>query len=199
MNNQQKQTNFVPPHAGADRPSLPDVLAHSALQRAVCAVSRQCERIYCIDATAGNGHDTCFLAGLGKALQQDVRVLACDVQEQALVNTAERLKQCGLEAELILCGHEKILEYLPQDVLLAGAVLISVIFPEKSGKKILSPQKRKQALRLWKKFACVLFLRAVSVCIVIRGIKEGLRNTGRFQVLFQGLNRSSGAFFVFPI
>lgn len=174
MNNQQKQTNFVPPHAGADRPSLPDVLAYSALQRAVCAVSRQCERIYCIDATAGNGHDTCFLAGLGKALQQDVRVLACDVQEQALVNTAERLKQCGLEAELILCGHEKILEYLPQDVLLAGAVFNLGYLPGKERKENFIATKAETSLEALEKICMRLVPQGCISVHCYTGHKGGL-------------------------
>lgn len=151
MNNQQKQNGFVPPHVGAGRPSLLDTLAHSALRRAVCAVSRQSGRIYCIDATAGNGHDTCFLAGLGDALREDVRVLACDVQEQALANTAERLKQCGLEAELVLCGHEKILEYLPQEILLAGAVFNLGYLPGKERKENFVATKAETSLEALEK------------------------------------------------
>lgn len=45
------------------RPSLLDSLAHSAVFRAVQAISKyvnDTEPMYCIDATAGNGHDTCF-------------------------------------------------------------------------------------------------------------------------------------------
>jgi tRNA G37 N-methylase Trm5 len=46
-----------------------------------------------IDATAGNGHDTVFLAKLvGEAGQ----VIAFDVQEQAIVSTRERLAAEGL-------------------------------------------------------------------------------------------------------
>ena len=39
-----------------------------------------------VDATMGNGHDTAFLAQLAG------QVYAFDIQEQALVNTQERLE-----------------------------------------------------------------------------------------------------------
>ena len=43
-----------------------------------------------VDATMGNGHDTAFLAQLAG------QVYAFDIQEQALVNTQERLEKLGL-------------------------------------------------------------------------------------------------------
>lgn len=46
-----------------------------------------------IDATAGNGHDTLFLAQL---VGETGRVFACDVQEEALARTA-----CRLEAAFV--------------------------------------------------------------------------------------------------
>lgn len=120
------------------RPSLLDELAHSAIFRAVQAISKQmneAEAMYCIDATAGNGHDTCFLAGLGASLdvsaQKNYSVLACDVQEEALHNTRERLNVYGLQTELVLTGHEKIAEYLPEKSLLAGVLFNLGYLPKK--------------------------------------------------------------------
>ena len=60
-----------------------------------------------VDATAGNGHDTCFLAELvGPA----GHVYAFDIQEQALKNTAERLTAAGTRdrVTLIHAGHERM-------------------------------------------------------------------------------------------
>lgn len=60
-----------------------------------------------VDATMGNGHDTLFLA------QRAGRVLAFDIQEQALAATSERLAAAGVtNAELILAGHEQVDQYL---------------------------------------------------------------------------------------
>jgi len=57
-----------------------------------------------IDATCGNGNDTAFLAEVSS------RVLAFDIQEQAIQNTRERLKVEELEGkvELFHRGHEHI-------------------------------------------------------------------------------------------
>ena len=60
-----------------------------------------------VDATMGNGHDTAFLA------QRAGQVYAFDIQEQALVNTQERLKKLGLQhVRLILDGHQHVDQYV---------------------------------------------------------------------------------------
>lgn len=46
-----------------------------------------------VDATAGNGHDTEFLA---KAVSPDGRVFAIDIQQVAIQATATRLEKAGL-------------------------------------------------------------------------------------------------------
>jgi predicted methyltransferase len=64
----------------------------------------------CIDATAGNGHDTEFLCELTGETGQ---VLAFDIQEAALSHTRERLEAAGFlsRARLILDGHEHMSAY----------------------------------------------------------------------------------------
>ena len=60
----------------------------------------------CIDATMGNGNDTALLSQLaGKR----GRVLAFDIQKQALEHTEERLKRdnCPENYQLLLESHEK--------------------------------------------------------------------------------------------
>ena len=69
----------------------------------------------CIDATAGNGHDTeflCRLAGAGG------KVYAFDIQEQALENTRKKLEEDGFlsRARLICDGHERMEEYVKEMV-----------------------------------------------------------------------------------
>ncbi len=64
----------------------------------------------CIDATMGNGNDTLLLSVLAG---ENGRVLAFDIQEQALLHTRKRL----IEAEaprnytLLLESHEKMADY----------------------------------------------------------------------------------------
>lgn len=72
-----------------------------------------------IDATAGNGHDTVFLAhGVGAGGQ----VLAFDVQEAALASTRARARAEGVEARisLIADSHVRLEEH-------AGAQSIAVV------------------------------------------------------------------------
>lgn len=78
-------------------------LAGDALKAAV----RPGDRV--VDATMGNGHDTLFLCELvGPA----GKVYAFDIQEQALENTRERLREAGMadRAELFRLSHERMEE-----------------------------------------------------------------------------------------
>ena len=66
-----------------------------------------------VDATAGNGHDTLFLAA---STQPDCRIWALDIQAQALEKTKARLKEAQLEAKVTLCrhSHAELLEVIPE-------------------------------------------------------------------------------------
>ena len=69
---------------------------------------------YAVDATAGNGHDTLFLTKLVGATGQ---VFSFDIQEQALTETAKKLKenQCENMATLLLKSHSEIKNSLPEN------------------------------------------------------------------------------------
>lgn len=63
-----------------------------------------------VDATAGNGHDTVFLARLAGPAGQ---VHAFDVQEEAIRATRERLEEAGLltpAVHLHLASHDRLSE-----------------------------------------------------------------------------------------
>jgi len=64
-----------------------------------------------IDATAGNGHDTLFLARLAGMRG---RIAAFDVQPQAIAATRKKLEENGLgeRVDLYLLGHESMAETL---------------------------------------------------------------------------------------
>jgi 16S rRNA C1402 N4-methylase RsmH len=68
-------------------PPRPTELLHLLLRGEISAGD------FAIDATAGNGHDTLFLA---KAVGETGKVLAIDIQEQAIASTAARLENEGL-------------------------------------------------------------------------------------------------------
>lgn len=65
---------------------------------------------FCIDATAGRGRDTAFLCSL---VGEAGRVLAFDIQQEALDSTAELLAREGLtsRARLILDSHRNMAGY----------------------------------------------------------------------------------------
>lgn len=64
-----------------------------------------------IDATAGNGHDTLFLA---QQVMPGGRVFAFDVQQQAINNTRNRLDAAGYQQgiELFCTGHESMKQHV---------------------------------------------------------------------------------------
>lgn len=80
-------------------------LAADALARAI----RPGDRV--VDATLGNGHDTCMLAEL---VGEQGRVYGFDIQEDAVVRTREALQEKGLLArcELHAVGHEHVADYV---------------------------------------------------------------------------------------
>ena len=64
----------------------------------------------CIDATAGNGNDTLLLCQL---VGEDGKVIAFDIQEQAVANTRKRLEESGVlgQAEVLLKSHTDMSQY----------------------------------------------------------------------------------------
>ena len=63
----------------------------------------------CADLTAGNGHDTLYLAKKAR------HVYAFDIQQQALENTKERVKDYD-NVTCILDSHTKVKEYIHEPV-----------------------------------------------------------------------------------
>lgn len=75
-----------------------------------------------VDATAGNGHDTCFLAeGVGPG----GRVVAFDIQAEAVEATRRRLREAGLDERVEVLGesHARIAGRVPAGV---GAVMFNL-------------------------------------------------------------------------
>jgi len=72
-----------------------------------------------VDATAGNGHDTLFLAQL---VGQNGHVYSFDIQQDAIQATIDRLKENELEkrATVILDGHQHLSKYIEEEI--AGAI-----------------------------------------------------------------------------
>ncbi|WP_018921795.1 tRNA (mnm(5)s(2)U34)-methyltransferase [Salsuginibacillus kocurii] len=67
-----------------------------------------------IDATAGNGHDTLYLASL---VGEKGRVHSFDIQEQALTNTTQKLQEHEVYSRVNLhhAGHEQLKKKIDQE------------------------------------------------------------------------------------
>lgn len=65
-----------------------------------------------VDATAGKGHDTLFLA---RSVGPTGKVYAFDIQEPALEKTAEKLQSAGVADRVALLkeNHSRMKEYIP--------------------------------------------------------------------------------------
>ena len=85
-------------------PPRPTHLAHIILRETIQ------EGDVVIDATAGNGHDTVFLA---ECVGVTGRVLAFDVQESAIESARTRLRKAGFDsrAEFHLTSHARMSEH----------------------------------------------------------------------------------------
>lgn len=62
-----------------------------------------------IDATAGNGNETRYLAEL---VGEESCVYAFDVQQVALATTAQKLGPLQSRVKLVHDGHENVLQYI---------------------------------------------------------------------------------------
>jgi len=67
-----------------------------------------------VDATAGNGHDTLFLA---ECVGSAGKVYAFDIQREALCRTKQRLSEQGIANRVALfhAGHHEMDRYLPEE------------------------------------------------------------------------------------
>lgn len=66
-----------------------------------------------IDATAGNGNETYYLAGL---VGEQGKVYAFDIQQQALTATAQKLGARQIQVALIHDGHQNVHQYVQEVV-----------------------------------------------------------------------------------
>ncbi|MDR2833563.1 MAG: class I SAM-dependent methyltransferase [Streptococcaceae bacterium] len=82
-----------------------------------------------VDATMGNGKDTLFLARLSR------NVHAFDIQEMALTNTSQKLKEARLNANLHLEGHQHVGKYLNNNL---KAAIFNLGYLPNSDKSIIT-------------------------------------------------------------
>lgn len=101
---------FAPESGQLVRRRTPDLTAVKFVQDFLAA--RLVHPQLCVDATCGNGGDTAFLCNLTAPAG---RVLAFDVQPEAIRSTRTRLEQANVPAERyeLICGsHADLLQYV---------------------------------------------------------------------------------------
>lgn len=105
-----------------------------------------------IDATAGNGFDTLFLAD---SVGREGKVYAFDVQDKALQITAEKLQKAGFNdrVKLIHSGHERMAAFTSEKV---SVVMYNLGYLPGGNKEITTKSRTsieslEQALSLLKK------------------------------------------------
>ena len=100
-----------------------------------------------IDATAGNGHDTLFLA---QHIEKGSKILAFDIQEQAILQTRQLLQNNDLEEKVtcILDSHANISNYLEQDEYVRLAIFNLGYLPGSDKKIITIPSSTLEAIQI---------------------------------------------------
>ncbi|MCJ1908512.1 class I SAM-dependent methyltransferase [Planococcus ruber] len=111
---------------------------------------------HAIDATAGNGHDTHFLAGL---VGDAGKVFSFDIQEEAIQNTRERTAGFS-QVELIHDSHAKISTYVKDPV--AAAVFNLGYLPKGDHSIITKSQSTLAAIS-----QCLGLLKPKGVALIV--------------------------------
>lgn len=110
-----------------------------------------------VDATAGNGHDTLFLAQL---VGPTGKVYAFDVQEEAIEATRLRLGEWQECATVIQDGHEKITQYVTNEI--SAAVFNLGYFPGADHSIITKPNTTIQAIT-----GCLDLLKVGGIIVLV--------------------------------
>ena len=100
-----------------------------------------------IDATAGNGHDTLFLA---QHIEKDSKILAFDIQEQAILQTRQLLQNNDLSEKVtcILDSHAHLLNYLDKKDFVRLAIFNLGYLPGSDKKIITTPSSTLEAIQI---------------------------------------------------
>ena len=119
-----------------------------------------------IDATCGNGNDTVFLSHL---VGNEGCIFAFDIQQEAIESTGKRLKEAGIKnVELILDGHENVLQYVDREI---SAAIFNLGYLPGSDKQITTNGRV-----TWKAVIEMLSLLKVGgliILVVYHGHEEG--------------------------
>ncbi|TQR18020.1 class I SAM-dependent methyltransferase [Psychrobacillus vulpis] len=116
-----------------------------------------------VDATAGNGYDTVFLAEL---VGETGHVYAFDVQAEAIKSTQEKLIQANLHSRstLILDGHENVSTYVQSEI---AAAIFNLGYLPGSNLEIVT--KGKSTIQALESLLGMLKVGGIIVLVVYHG------------------------------
>lgn len=116
-----------------------------------------------VDMTAGNGHDTLFLAGISKF------VYSFDIQSQAINNTNKLLQEHNISnVQLIQNSHELIDQYITSPI---GGAVFNLGYLPGSDKQITTTSKT--TINAINKLLPLLKKDGICVIVVYPGHQEG--------------------------
>ncbi|MBG9783850.1 class I SAM-dependent methyltransferase [Shouchella lehensis] len=123
-----------------------------------------------VDATAGNGHDTLFLATL---VGDTGMVISCDIQADAIQATAERLSQANMveRVELHQIGHEQLRHVSAFKSTAIKAAVFNLGYLPKGDKRITT--KGDTTIEAIKQIYCQLTNEGRIVLVIYHGHPEG--------------------------
>ncbi len=110
-----------------------------------------------IDGTAGNGHDTLFLA---KLVGKTGHVYAFDIQQSAIDSTKQKLVDFSNQTSVFLDGHEHISKYVNQEI--SAAVFNLGYLPGASHSTITKPDTTVMAIE-----ACLNLLKVGGIIVIV--------------------------------
>ena len=137
-----------------------------------------------VDFTMGNGNDTLFLS---KAVSENGRVYAFDIQEDALISTEKKLKENGAPENytLICASHHRVKEFVKEPI---KAGMFNLGYMPGSGNKALTTM-RETTLPAVENALSLLDRDAILMVAVYPGHPEGALEGEELQNYFATLSR----------
>ncbi|MFD2628947.1 class I SAM-dependent methyltransferase [Oceanobacillus kapialis] len=123
-----------------------------------------------VDATCGNGHDTLFLS---RVVGQSGKVLAFDIQEEAIENTKQALSESSYaNVSFILDSHANMTTHLKaQNIELVGGAIFNLGYLPKGDKTIIT--NRESTVEAIQHLLPVLKTNGLVVLVVYHGHEGG--------------------------
>lgn len=126
---------------------------------------------YAVDATLGNGHDTCFLAEI---VGDNGKVFGFDIQQEAIESSTNRVKEKGLEKRAVLIhdSHDTLLSVLPEEAKgnVTGAIFNLGYLPGGNKEIVTKPNSTIAAIE---QLLQVMAPEGIIVLVIYHGHPEG--------------------------